>query len=76
MTPAEIFEYKQRWKPGYTVRLHSDLVNEGKTWCRRNCDRHEWSMSTYTNVYEHTFHFEKEVHGKQFETQWPKFVNQ
>ena len=61
MTPLEIHEYKLRWKPGYTVRLHSDLVNEGKTWCRRNCERHQWSMSTYTDVYEHTFHFEKEV---------------
>lgn len=76
MTPIEIHEYKLRWKPGYTVRLHSDLVNEGKTWCRRNCERHEWSMSTYTDVYEHTFHFEHQAHGKQFETQWPKFVNQ
>ena len=76
MTPIEIHEYKLRWKPGYTVRLHSDLVNEGKTWCRRNCERHEWSMSTYTDVYEHTFHFEHQDHGKKFETQWPKFINQ
>ena len=76
MTPIEIFEYKNRWKPGYTVRLHSDLVNEGKTWCRRNCERHQWSMSDYTNVYEHTFHFEIAEKGKEFEKQWPKFINQ
>jgi hypothetical protein len=76
MTPIEIFEYKNRWKPGYSVRLHSDLVIEGKNWCRRNCERHQWSMTDYTNVYEHTFHFELEDQGKEFETQWPKFINQ
>lgn len=76
MTPIEIFEYKNRWKPGYAVRLHSDLVIEGKNWCRRNCERHQWSMMDYTNVYEHTFHFELEDQGKEFEKQWPKFINQ
>lgn len=76
MTPIEIFEYKIRWKPGYSVRLHSDLVDKGKTWCRQNCERHQWSVTTYTNVYEHTFHFEHPDDGMIFETIWPKFINQ
>jgi len=75
-TPIETFEYKNNWKPGYTVRLHSDLVNEGKTWCRRNLERHQWSMSQYTDVYEHTFHFEHQDDSLIFQTLWPKFINQ
>ena len=34
MTPIEIFEYKLKWKPGYTVRLHSDLGLQGKDFCK------------------------------------------
>jgi len=77
MTPQETFEYKLNWKPNaYCVRLHSDLDWQGKDWCRKNLQRHQWSMDTYTNVYEHTFFFENEIHGKEFETLWPKFTNQ
>lgn len=78
MTPQEVFEYKLKWKPnGHTVRLHSDLDWKGKDWCRKNLERHQWSMDTYTDVYEHTFFFEKEEHAKQFENQFDKkFVNQ
>jgi len=77
MSPLEIFEYKQRWKPNaYSVRLHSDLDWQGKDWCRKNLERHQWSMDTYTNVYEHTFFFEDPDCGKQFEQLWPNFTNQ
>ena len=76
MTPIEIFEYKNRWKPGYTVRLHSDLVNEGKTWCRRNCERHQWSMTDWTNNYEHTFHFEYEESARKFKIAMGEFADQ
>ena len=62
MTPQETFEYKLNWKPGHLVKLHSDRVDLGKTWCRRNLQRHQWSMTKWTAAYEHTFHFEdKEV---------------
>ena len=57
MTPVETFEYKQLWKPGHTVRLHSDVVDRGKTFCKRMCERHQWSVTTWTASYEHTFHF-------------------
>jgi hypothetical protein len=76
MTPIEIHEYKLRWKPGYTVRLHSDLDWRGKDWCRKHLERHQWSFEKWTNVYEHTFCFENEEHGKQFEKLWPEFTNQ
>jgi hypothetical protein len=76
LTPVEIHEYKLRWKPGYTVRLHSDLVDKGKTWCRRLLHRHQWSMSEYTDVYEHTFHFESQENAQEFAKQWPEYTNQ
>jgi hypothetical protein len=33
-------------------------------------------MTDYTNVYEHTFHFEHQDDSLIFETLWPKFINQ
>ena len=78
MTPLEISEYKQRWMRGtpYPVRLHSDLTDRGKTWCRRNLEQHQWKMNTWTNVYEHTFYFEHQDDSLIFETLWPRFTNQ
>jgi hypothetical protein len=76
MTPQEQHDYKLKWLPGYPVRLHSDLDVQGKTWCKRNIERHQWSFTTYTNVYEHTFYFELEEHAKLFAEQWPRFINQ
>lgn len=68
MTPQEIFEYKNSWKPGYTVCLHSDIADKGKTWCRRNLEKHQWSVTTWTDVYEHTFHFEEQRLAQEFES--------
>lgn len=76
MTPQEQHDYKLKWLPGYPVRLHSDLDVQGKTWCKRNVERHQWSFTTYTNVYEHTFHFELEEHANEFAKQWPEYINQ
>ena len=76
MTPQEQHDYKLKWLPGYPVRLHSDLDVQGKTWCKRNVERHQWSFTTYTNVYEHTFYFELEEHARLFEQQWPEYTNQ
>lgn len=70
-TPQDISEYKQRWKPrGYSVPVHSDLDWRCKDWCRKNLQRHQWSMDVYTDVYEHTFWFELEEHSKLFTEQW------
>jgi hypothetical protein len=76
MTPQQQFEYKQSWLPGYTVRLHSDVVDKGKTWCKRQCQRHEWSCTIWTAAYEHTFHFENIYAAQNFEMEMGRFANQ
>jgi len=78
LTPQEISEYKMRWMRdgGYAVRLHSDLDWKGKDWCRKKLERHQWSMNSWTNVYEHTFYFELEDSAKEFAEQWPEYTNQ
>lgn len=77
-TPQMISDYKQQWmKNSHPVRLHSDLDVKGKDWCRKNLDRWQWSMKTWTDVYEHTFHFEDIEDAKAFINAMPmKFVNQ
>ena len=76
MTHQEQFEYKIAWKPGYVVRLHSDLVDRGKTFCSRICERHQWGVTTWTDVYEHTFHFELPHHAQEFKTTMGRFADQ
>jgi len=76
MTPQEIFEYKNRWKPNaYQVDVHSDLDVQCKDWCRKNLERWQWSMDTYTDVYSHSFFFEHDLHGKQFAQQFVDWVD-
>jgi hypothetical protein len=76
MTPQETFEYKMHWMPGHPVRLHSDLTDQGKTWCRRNLERYQWSFTAWTHNYEHTFHFEDIRVAQNFEMEFGKFANQ
>lgn len=76
MTPQEIAEYKMRWMPGFSVRLHSDLDWKGKDWCRKHFERHQWRMTAWTNIYEHTFHFEEEQAARQFEIIFNPYTNQ
>ena len=76
MTPAEIFEYKQQWKPGYTVRLHSDVVDRGKAFAKRNCQKHQWSVTTWTSPDEHTVHFEFEESARKFKIAMGEFADQ
>lgn len=75
MTPQEIADHKMRWMPGHSVRLHSDLDVQGKDWCRRNLERHEWSFKTWTGVYEHTFYFENILAAQNFEMEFNNWVN-
>jgi len=75
MTPIEISEYKLQWKPGYTVRLHSDLRSQGKDYCKVQMMKQQWDISTYTNVYEDTFHFEYLQDAKMFKSQWPQYTD-
>jgi hypothetical protein len=68
MTPQEITDYKRKWKSedSHPVRVHSDLCIAHKDWCRRNADRHQWSMDTFTAPYENTFFFEFNAHAIAF----------
>lgn len=76
MTPQEISDYKLKWLPGYSVRLHSDVVDRGKTWCRRQLERQQWSFTSWTYPYEHTFHFEELQAANNFEMEMKPYSNQ
>ena len=73
MTPQETFEYKQRWMPGYAVRIHSDLRDRAKTWCKQ-LEKHEWNHVKWTDIYEDTFYFESVYAGQNFEHDFYRWV--
>jgi len=67
MTPQEIFEYKQKWKPRcFDIQVHSDKEQEAIQWCKNFCESEEWNLLTWTDVYEHTFIFEQAIHAQAF----------
>ena len=65
MTPLEIVDYKNEWMPGKSVPVHSDKLDAAKTWCK-NLERQTYHMTRWTDVYEHTFHFEDDSTAKEF----------
>lgn len=71
-TPQEISDYKYRWMStgGYKVTTHSDLEYDCRDWCNRNLLPEVWRVYKHTNVYEHTFYFEKEQDAREFASQW------
>lgn len=74
MIPVEIFEYKQRWKPGYSVRLHSDLRSQGKDFCKTQMFKQQWDIAEYTDVYEDTFYFEYRQDAESFLTKHKQYA--
>jgi len=68
-TPQQISDYKIWWmeKGPRPIRVQSDFDVEGKDWCRRNLERWQWSMSKFTDVFEHTFFFENDNFANDFE---------
>jgi len=74
LTPVEVFEYKQRWKPGHTVKLHTDLRRDGKYYCRVQMMAPQWNITEYTDVYEDTFHFEYLTDAKMFAAHFKEFA--
>ena len=74
MTPIEIFEYKNKWKPGYTVRLHSDLRSRATDYCKVQMLKQQWDVRNYSNVYEDTWMFEYRQDAESFAAQWPEFT--
>ena len=71
MTPQDIHFYKMKWLPGFRVVVGEDSDISGKSWCRANLERHQWSFEKYTDMYEHSFRFEKEIDAINFS----KFMN-
>lgn len=68
MTPQEIFDYKFGWKSNaFLVSFHSDHHLKYVDWCNKNFNKWEWDIIKWTDVYEHTMMFEKQMHAKQFE---------
>ena len=66
MTPQQISDYKRKWMPGVGVRFHSDREREAKDWCKANLETHIWQFKSYTDIYEHTIHFEEERVARAF----------
>ena len=66
MTPQEVHDYKMNWMPGYSIPVHSDKAMAAKDWCKANLEQHQWRLKTYTDVYEHTFYFERKSNAKEF----------
>lgn len=77
MTPIEIFEYKQNWlrKGGYAVRLHSDLRDQGKDYCKVQLHKHQWDFKKWSDVYEDTFWFEYAQDAKSFKNKFKKYAD-
>lgn len=76
-TPQQISDYKRDWmmRERYPVRLHSDLDWKGKDWCRKYLERWQWSMATWTNVYEHTFYFQFKRDADAFKENFGRFAD-
>lgn len=67
MSPVEIFEYKQQWRPrAYVVEVHSDLEHDHKQWCRENLESHRWHFSKLVDNYTNAFMFENENDAQLF----------
>ena len=66
MIPLEIFEYKNRWKPGHTVKVHSDFRMKGKDYCRIQMFQHQWDINENSAIYEDTYLFEQKVDADSF----------
>ena len=70
MTPQEVTDYKLKWYPGHEVFVHSDLDVKAKDWCRKHFERQHWSMDKFTDVYEHTFRFERQTQATKFKEEF------
>jgi hypothetical protein len=77
MTPQEITDYKIKWmsKEPYEVRIHSDLRDQARDWCKENLNQWCWTFTAYTNVYEHTFNFEDEFAANSFKERFKEWVD-
>ena len=76
MAHKEIFEHKLKRQAEYCVRLHSDLIDQGKSWCKKHLSSHEWGLNKWTCVYEHTFIFERKEDADAFKETFAEYADQ
>lgn len=67
MTPQEMSDYKQKWKPGFTVQVDTDSDVWGKNFCKKHYKRETWGFSPFTMPDDsHSFLFEDLVQAIEF----------
>lgn len=76
MTPQEISDYRQKWMANNPsiVKLHSDLEDAGKQWCKQVLEKQQWHFQKWSDVYEHTFYFENIKVAQNFEMEFSNYV--
>lgn len=74
--PLEISDYKRKWMitGAYPVRLHTDLRDHGKDWCKTKLEKEEWDHKKFTGPYEDTYFFEDPIIAQQFEEEFVSWV--
>lgn len=75
MQPQDIFEHKLKWRPGFTVDVHSDLDTRCKTWCKRNVARHQWAFDSWIAPYAHRFLFETKKDAQKFYKEFKEWID-
>ena len=67
MTPVEQWEYKRRWLPnGFGVSVHSDWDASYVRWLKDSLEPKYWYVNHFTDVYEHTYMFERSEDAELF----------
>lgn len=74
MTPQETVDYKNRWRPGHLVEVHSDMHTDCVYWCRKMFPQQCWSSKKYTDVYSSSYYFENECDAAQFAEKFQYWV--
>ena len=59
-TPADVVEFKRKWKPEATqVTIHGNY-DKAKRWCRENCYHQDFNLEIYANPDDsHLIHFRR-----------------
>ena len=74
MTPQEIFDHKNSWRPGVKIQIHSDCESRAREWCKTNLQTQQWHVLEYTDVYAHTFCFEHANHSVEFQREFTDWI--
>lgn len=77
MTPQAIFEHRQKWMSSdynHPVKIHSDLRNEARDYCKVQMFKCQWHHVRFTDVYEDTFYFEHHQDQKSFANHFKKWL--